>query len=512
MRADRRGGRHRKHRGRARAAAALLLAALIPLLVGIAVIDSAAAAPGHAGASADSGAGGRAQAGPQLAAVTGSASATGPGASTLQADPAYPYVGYLKPTIADITPTVVTAASGDVMTVTGTVTNASKGTLYDLRYVWQRGDPLVTLKAVKAEIAAPSRPSVVVGQNWKVLAAKPVTAGQTDLAAGASMEFVATVGISDADGLALRQGGVYPLMIKVSGDVGQNGQIQYERVGEIHLLATVLSVPSATAAQGRPSTITPAPPAVTQSSGSPSGTLETTPAAGNSGIAIDTTTDIPTQGFPSTATSSAGPSRSAADSTTNATTGSVATTARTGDGTNPTAAADSGAGPGTPGAHPVALNLLWPLVDSPHIGVGGVFLDDRLANEIAPTGRLGVILTNLIALNTGASSTTIVVDPELLDEVVQMSDGYRVVATPGVPQPALTPATSAPATTTSTTTTAHTSTSGAITSTAPRPTQPVTGKRTDNPTTNRTSAAVTDKATTTSEPSTLAPLIAGTVA
>ena len=150
------------------------------------------------------------------------------------------------------------------------------------------------------------------GQNWVNLSADPAAKDQRDLAAGASMRYVATVAINDRDGLAIGQIGVYPLMIKISGDIGQNGATRYERVGEIHLLATVLSIPPDTPIatggpitnRGLPSAITPPVGAGTQTAGAVAstggGATGTESAAG--------TTDIPTQGLPHTAGSSTGSS------------------------------------------------------------------------------------------------------------------------------------------------------------------------------------------------------------
>ncbi len=100
----------------------------------------------------------------------------------------------------------------------------------------------------------------------------------------------------------------------------------------------------------------------------------------------------------------------------------------------------------TGGASPVPVTMVWPLVDRPHLGVGGVFLDDDLAAAIAPGGRLSRLVDALPGNQPagGGSSTavagggiTLAIDPGLLDELDRMSRGYRVVADPGAPQPAL---------------------------------------------------------------------------
>ncbi len=383
---------------------ALLFAVLLPVLAGTLMLETAATAA--------------------------AGSARGPVTAAAPTDPAYPYTGYLASTITGISPTVVTSGAGSRLQVTGTITNVSKGTIYDLRYVWQRGDPLAGVSAIKAEIAAPGRPTAVVGQDWNILAASVAAISQTDLAAGASMPYVATVAIGP-DGLDLRQRGVYALMIKVSGDIGQNGQTQYERVGEIHLLTTVLSVPKTTAGSGGTSTTPPS----------------TAPAS-----APTTGTDIPTQGIP---TVSSAPGSSAAVSTavglpgpgsTQVTPQSIGAPPAASAGSTTAGATTSGVPSGSgASAHPVAVNLVWPLVDTPHLGVGGVFLNDDLTRELRPGGRLYSILDNLSAVRLGLSSMTLVVDPELLDEIGRMAGGYRVATSAGQPQAALTP-TSVPTT------------------------------------------------------------------
>jgi hypothetical protein len=90
--------------------------------------------------------------------------------------------------------------------------------------------------------------------------------------------------------------------------------------------------------------------------------------------------------------------------------------------------------PGTP----LPVNLVWPVVDRPHLGVGGVFLDEDLLAAISPGGRLSTLVDGLLdpateALPAGA--LTVVLDPELLDELDRMTTAYRVVVDPGTPQP-----------------------------------------------------------------------------
>jgi hypothetical protein len=79
-------------------------------------------------------------------------------------------------------------------------------------------------------------------------------------------------------------------------------------------------------------------------------------------------------------------------------------------------------GTGAPTTDP-ALQVAWllPLVDVPRRDPEGVFVDDGLATDLAPSGRLGGLLT------AGAEQgVTWVVDPDLLETVADMADGYDV--------------------------------------------------------------------------------------
>ena len=64
----------------------------------------------------------------------------------------------------------------------------------------------------------------------------------TALPAGASTPFVAEVPITAAGpaGLEVRRPAVYPLMLNVNGDLPETAGVTRARVGELHLLLTVL--------------------------------------------------------------------------------------------------------------------------------------------------------------------------------------------------------------------------------------------------------------------------------
>ena len=109
----------------------------------------------------------------------------------------------------------------------------------------------------------------------------------------------------------------------------------------------------------------------------------------------------------------------------------------------PGAGTDSTTQPGTdpaPAAEltPTPVVSFVPVTDTVHVGVGGVFLDDDLATDIKPGGRLSTLLDQLTALPY-PDVVDLLVDPMLLDELTMMTGGYRVVADVGTPQPPLTP-------------------------------------------------------------------------
>lgn len=61
------------------------------------------------------------------------------------------------------------------------------------------------------------------------------------------------------------------------------------------------------------------------------------------------------------------------------------------------------------------------LVSTPHRLFDGTFRNDELAAQILPEGSLGKLVFNPIR-----GSRIWVIDPELIDEIVDMSDGYKV--------------------------------------------------------------------------------------
>jgi hypothetical protein len=87
--------------------------------------------------------------------------------------------------------------------------------------------------------------------------------------------------------------------------------------------------------------------------------------------------------------------------------------------------------PWFPADSPVArTQLVWlfPLTTAPAQSGDGVFLDDYLATEISTRGRLSLILD---AAEASPQSVSWVVDPQLLEALSDMADGYEVAAPDG---------------------------------------------------------------------------------
>ncbi|MGS0688225.1 hypothetical protein ACVBEQ_24210, partial [Nakamurella sp. GG22] len=272
--------------------------------------------------------------------LAGTAAAGFPAGATTRAGsaraPFGDYVDRLSFEVSSVDPAIVTATGATTLTITGRMTNTGSDTLVDLLYRFQRGSALDGPAAVRQELAEPSEPTERVQTEF--------TPMDADLAPSESAPFVFTASIADRDGLAVSSPGVYPLLVNVNGAVElQDGPLA-ARIGELHLLLTVIGVP----------------------------------------------------------------------------------------GTGGGGAAEPNRGEALP------VNVVWPLVDTPHLGVGGVFLNENLLDAISPGGRLSTLvngLTDRAAARLPADAVTVVIDPQLLDELDRMTGAYRVVADPAQPQP-----------------------------------------------------------------------------
>jgi len=276
-------------------------------------------------------------------------------------------------TVSSVTPAVVTSTGGNSVAIRGTVTNAGATPVTDLIYRMQRGDRLTNAAAVSKEIDDPGQPEAVIAGDWASFGAR--------IEPHRSIPFGVAAPIIGATSGSLRidQPGVYPLMVNVNGVIDVQGGPTEVRLGELHLLVTVTSLPAAVAGPG-------------------------------------------TRG-PSTA------------------------------GPKPATAAIRTS---------VPVGLMWPIVSRPHRGVGGVFLDESLAGEIAAGGALTERLDALAASGMPSQNVTLTVDPMLLDELQAMTAGYRVQA-PGTVQA---PLSRAPATTANGTAAASGTASGTAIGTA----------------------------------------------
>jgi len=77
---------------------------------------------------------------------------------------------------------------------------------------------------------------------------------------------------------------------------------------------------------------------------------------------------------------------------------------------------------------PVQVSWIWPLLDTPHRSIDqNVFIDEQLAGEVGPGGRLDRALKTA-ELVAGRVRLTLLVDPDLLDSLAVMASpaGYKV--------------------------------------------------------------------------------------
>lgn len=278
------------------------------------------------------------------------AAAIGLGATAARAATSGEFSGRLTFRLSTIDPVVVTADGPGMVTLVGRYTNTGPDRIDDIEFRFQRGPALTTPGAVQAETTEPSQPTDVIG-GFRPLpgAVEPggsapfaitVPVFDTPVAESAGTGSAGTSGSAGpathpVDSLGITEPGVYPVMLNVNATLHAGDATARARVGELHVLVTVASVPAAV----------------------------------------------------------------------------------------------SGGGSAPGGATPV--NILWPLADRPHLGVGDVFADDDLSREITGGGRLAVALSALEDAAPDPDLVTIVVDPMLLDELEQMAGGYRVLADPG---------------------------------------------------------------------------------
>ncbi|MEO7124905.1 MAG: hypothetical protein ABI382_02650 [Nakamurella sp.] len=199
------------------------------------------------------------------------AAAVGIGASTAHAETSGAYSSSLAFQLADINPAVVTSDGSGSVTLVGRYTNTGQNPIDNIEFRFQRGPALTTPAAVQAEVKKPSQPSQVV-TGFRPL---PGT-----LNAGASTSFAITVPVFDRtlgttphssnvapahpdsnpvgsavdgnpiDSLEVAKPGVYAVMMNVNATVHAGNDSARARVGELHFLVTVASVPAAAPGTG----------------------------------------------------------------------------------------------------------------------------------------------------------------------------------------------------------------------------------------------------------------------
>lgn len=223
------------------------------LSVGCALLPTAASAAGAASAVGTANVAGPA-AGAGRAADAGSA-ASGVAVTGLRtAEQQYSNAGTLEFTVSSITPQVVTASSGNVLTVRGSVRNVSGADVTGLRVRLQRGPALRNAAAVRQSLVEPATdPTAAVGP-FRPFAAGPAGgaaagAAGTDQQVGGTVrvgeraEFVVAEWIGGSSGLQITTPGVYPVLVNVNGTTEIDGRQRPLRLGELHLLLTVTAVP-----------------------------------------------------------------------------------------------------------------------------------------------------------------------------------------------------------------------------------------------------------------------------
>ncbi len=133
--------------------------------------------------------------------------------------------------VSNVTPSMVRAGSPDVLTVSGTLTNTSGGTISNLDMRIQRGAPRATEASVTEALRG----------NATTASETPFTPVVRTLRPGRTKPFTLRVPLTGgADSLQLVRKGVYPLLLNVNGDLATGSRA---RVAESRFLLPVLTPP-----------------------------------------------------------------------------------------------------------------------------------------------------------------------------------------------------------------------------------------------------------------------------
>ncbi|MFM9379202.1 DUF6049 family protein [Gordonia sp. VNK21] len=138
---------------------------------------------------------------------------------------------YASLELTEITPTVVTASTGDTVTVAGTVTNTFDRPISGLQVRLQLGDRITEAIGLRTSLME------ATGTYGTVTSVESIT---SRLAPGARADFRIEVPINGPGGLGIGAAGVYPLMVNVTGTPEYGGPVQ---IASSRTLLPVLSLP-----------------------------------------------------------------------------------------------------------------------------------------------------------------------------------------------------------------------------------------------------------------------------
>ncbi len=166
---------------------------------------------------------------------------TTPTSVVAAAAPQGEYASTLRFEVDSITPALVTEDASTVV-IRGSMINTGSEELTGVVARWQRGDAFQTTDEVRAEIDDPGQPERVMTSFAPV--AEAIGAGETVDFAVRTDAFT-----RPRSGLGIQATGVYPVMVNVNASFA-SGPRDGARVGELHTLLTIGSVPDGTAPTG----------------------------------------------------------------------------------------------------------------------------------------------------------------------------------------------------------------------------------------------------------------------
>lgn len=301
---------------------------------------------------------------------------------------------FLRLSIDEVTPTMVSITSPPVVAVTGTVTNVGDRDVDDVWVRLQRAPVVSDSAALRTSLSLDQAGFDTVGEFEKV---------SDSLGKGERTEFTVEMPLRSelVPSLNIDSPGVYPLLVNINGVPEYGGQA---RLDDARFLLPVLGVPASTQSVSTESESTESE----RSSGSASPTESLSGRSSTSESTARRRGDVDSSGVDS----------SGADSF-------------------PALTPDL--------SRPVAVSMLWPLADIPRLasGVPGSatepvrLVDDELATSLAEGGRLDGLLRAVEQATEDdpriAMGLCLAVDPDLLVTVTSMTRAYLVVDDPADP-------------------------------------------------------------------------------